>query len=561
MTLDYSSTRHELQDAPLPYRAGWELLIGLLKGGAVLCVDDAGDVVSALAPLCSLVCMLTTRPGAAGVDAARAASSGVQVFSLEQLDDKSADTQRFDGLVLHDPTGAVAARLRGGLPGLLDRLRPRLRNGAFIYVSGPNRFGVPRLAISARARGSRLTGGMLSRMMRREGWSVSGVHPLVVEGNGRLVEVLPAAGYTVQRNTGLWRERLKSVLWGRWFARWCAPAIAVVAWVSKPESSLLESIGSRLEAIGYPVGPWKQYLVLRSGKIIVTFDPRRGTAGNGWVVVATREPLAIARRTREAEVLTELRLCMPAAMSRMLPEALDRFALGGLECFVIGRMSGATADAVIPGLDKLTDAALSFLLDLHRATARETVIDSTNWGARIGWLFEQAIHRNPSVADALERMSKAMRRVMLGRSWVQVVTHGDFKIENVMYDPSTMSLTGVIDWEHALIAGMPYLDLAYLLTYNRMLRGQSWIEAMWDVLNHRAMSDDEQRLEQRYWDGVDVPEQSRGWLRAMAVVHHIGVRWHGLWTDNEAAALSLLLDNASAQLSAMTESRSFTTAT
>lgn len=560
MSLDYSSTRHELQDAPLPYRAGWELLIGLLKGGAVLCVDDGGEVVSALVPMCSLVCMLTTRPGAGGEDAARAVSSGIRVLSVDQLDDKGTDLPGFDGLVLHDPTGVVGTRLRGGLPSLLDRLRPRLRDGAFIYVAGPNRFGIPRLARSAKAKRSRLTGRMLCRMMRREGWAVSAVHPLVVESSGRLVEVLPTAGYTAQRNTGLWRERLKSLLWGRWFARWCAPAIAVVAWVSKPGNSLLESIGSRLGAIGYAVGDWKQYLVLRSGKIIVSFDPRRGAEGNGWVVVATREPLAIARRAREAEVLTELRLCLPTAISRMLPEPLDRFSLGGLECFVIGRIPGATADAVIPGLDKLTDEALSFLLDLHRATAREALIDDTNWGPRIGWLFEQATHRNPSVADALSRMATAMRPAMVGRSWVQVVTHGDFKIENVMYDPSTLSLTGVIDWEHALIAGMPYLDLAYLLTYNRMLRGQSWVGAMWDLLNHRALSDEEERLEQRYWEVVDVPVHSRSWLRAMAVVHHIGVRWHGLWTDDEAAALSLLLDNASAQLSASTKSRNLATA-
>ena len=554
--------QHDSIDSELPgatprYRAGWELLTGVLQGAAVLCVDDLGDVVLALAPLCAQVRVLLV-PVADRLQAASAAMNWATHVDAIDASDPDAyhppPSGMFDGLVLHDPTGRLDAALPGGIDAVLAHAGPMLRPGAFVYLAAPSKFAVggpsspvtvPRLRRRSRRRWMSL--------LRRYSVEHQTVHPLVIDDSGRLAEVLSARDYAMTRNHGQLRERAKSVFWGKFAARWFTPAIAIVGWIGSRGRPMHEQMTSTMRERGMNVDAWSRQLVLRSGKIIVTYPCGDPDAGPGWVVVATADALAIARRERESRILSQLHVQLPPALGDLLPVPVDRFKITGLECFVLERMPGVTADAVLPALHDVSANAAEFLFALHRATRGDVTMTEAGWLLRLGWIFDQAVLHNPAVASELRLLEASLRTKVIGMPWVDVVCHGDFKIENVMYDPKTWELTGVIDWEHAKLVGLPYIDLAYLIVYNRMLRGQSWIEAAHNLVLSTDIDEREQLLKWRYWEVADLPPLMVPLLRAIAPVHHIGCRWHGNWTPAEVLALRTMLGDCRTLVEAATD--------
>jgi len=531
----------ELHNAP-PWQEGWEMLLGPLGGRALVCLDDGGPAVTALAQRCARLRVLAADGRAADELSHRVRAQGwhhVEVVALQDL--AHAAPQVFDGLVVSDLSGRALARVRGGLPALLQQARPLLREGAFVLLATPNRFGLSRDRLARGFRGARAWPWYsLSSQLRRLGVRTPRVHPLLLNEYAGMTEAIAPTGYLATKNQGLTRERIKQWLWGPRAARWFAPALAAVGWIGEPQPGLIDAVALTLQSGGAEFH-WVQYLVLLSGKVIATFRPdtERETPR---VVVITRDPLAVARRVQEADSLRRLHAQLPAHLGALLPRVLDRFKLDGNDCFVLQHMRGVTADAVVPGLDRVTRTAQRFLLALHEVTCVKRVMDDEAWDGCLQPIFDSAVLRNPQAEGPLRRLEARMREHVLGHVWLDVCSHGDFKIENVMYDPQTFEITGVIDWEHAMLCGLPYIDMAYLLTYNRMLAGESWLQAARALLTGR-ISAEELAVEAEYWRATRLPERLVPVLRVLVVVHHIGCRWHGQWSSHASAELNALIED------------------
>jgi aminoglycoside phosphotransferase (APT) family kinase protein len=68
------------------------------------------------------------------------------------------------------------------------------------------------------------------------------------------------------------------------------------------------------------------------------------------------------------------------------------------------------------------------------------------------------------------------------------VVHGDFNPKNLLIDPETLGVTGVIDWEFAH-SGSPYSDLGNLLRFERDEDFVSGVLSGLDKLDHRTEVD------------------------------------------------------------------------
>jgi len=531
----------ELHNAP-PWQEGWEMLVGPLGGRAVLCLDDGGPAITALAQRCARLRVLCADAAAADALARRVRAQGWQHVEAVALDEPArAAPAQFDGLVVSDLSGRALARIGGGLRRLLGVARPQLRHGAFVLLATPNRFGLSRSRLLPGLRGVRAWPWFsLAAQLRRLGVRAPRVHPLLLNEHAGMTEAIAPTGYLPTKNQGLTRERIKQWLWGPRAARWFAPALAAVGWIGEPQPGLIDAVALTLQSGGAEFH-WVQYLVLLSGKVIATFKPdsERETPR---VVVVTRDPLAVARRTQEAQSLAQLHARLPPHLGALLPRVLDRFKLDGNDCFVLQHMRGVTADALVPGLDRVTRTAQRFLLALHEVTCVKRVMDDEAWDGCLQPIFDSAVLRNPPAEGPLRRLETRMRALVIGHVWLDVCSHGDFKIENVMYDPQSFEVTGVIDWEHAMLCGLPYIDMAYLLTYNRMLAGESWLQAARALLTGRIDAA-EQAVEAEYWRATRLPERLVPVLRALVVVHHIGCRWHGQWSREAATALNALIED------------------
>ncbi len=536
-----------------PVQAGWELLLGPLTGKSVVCLDDGGTVIAALAQRCQRVLLVSATPERAAQNAAHAADRGwshVEVVAQQTLADSISvlGSGRFDGLVVCALADRRSASFPGSFTPALEQARALLRDGAFVLVAATNRWGLSRDSIgSGFSRRGAWSWLSLSRLVRSLGAQDTVVYPVLTDDRTRITEVIAPSGYRATKNVGAAIEVAKQWLWGARTARWFAPALVCVAWIGPAPTKLIDRVA---DALPHPLGRprWVQCLVLMSGKVIASFDSGAEHDARR-VVVVTRDGLAVERRTHEADVLRQLAVALPASLSALLPAVLDRFALDGNECFVLQHIPGVTADSVVPELDRVTQKAVQFLLALHQATCTKRVMSAEGFASVLAPIFASAIKRNHIVAAELRQLELLVFERLVGQTWVAVCSHGDFKIENVIYDPRSFEITGVIDWEHAMLDGLPYIDLVYLLTYNRMLRGQSWAVAARSLLMGQT-SAEEEALKARYWKAFGFEDRLAPILRTLAIVHHIGVRWHGQWAGKMKEELVALLHTCVALLQA-----------
>lgn len=170
-------------------------------------------------------------------------------------------------------------------------------------------------------------------------------------------------------------------------------------------------------------------------------DLRRPTAGSPGVLVTERLPgVALDRILREE------------------PPGLDWRRLGTALGRVLGSLSGIPF--LRPGL--FTDATLA-------VESADMVGDLHDWADR---------HRDSSrIATwaeddwrALEALVDDAQRLLDDRSAgtppCTVLVHSDFNPKNILVDPVTCDVTGLVDWEFSH-AGSPYTDIGNLTRFDR----------------------------------------------------------------------------------------------
>ena len=468
------------------------------------------------------------------------ADSGVTTARWQSLDSllddagaAGSDEPRFDGLVIHDPQGLVVHR--GNWPRLADLLRklPRLlRPGAFVYLGTPNPASLSRAIAVLRRDGQTaqyplVATGLLMEALISAGFSNLQVHSYLASGTA-LAEVIPPRGYRASKNRERLAERVKELLLGRAGSRRFASAHGVLACAGPRVASTLDQVFAHVAAAPYYQGRAtpvvKNYLLFPGSKAIVTFGPQDRDDFD-LVAILTSDALAIERRNAETAILSELAK-LPAAVARVVPRPVDQIAIGKTRCYLLSRIPGVTLDLKSSALDQVTARALDFVIDLHRASSQRTVMNEANYHELFGALIEAAQQRLPAVASELQALYAPLRACVLGTELPIVWMHGDYKVENVMYDPRQRSLTGVIDWELARPRGLPLLDPLYLLIYNRQIRGEQHYQSIEGLLWPQQRSDLEHAALCRYREQVGLAASLEPALCAMFVVHHIGCRLH-----------------------------------
>jgi hypothetical protein len=236
--------------------------------------------------------------------------------------------------------------------------------------------------------------------------------------------------------------------------------------------ALLGPILARIAAAGHPeAANWVAQRTQLSGtQVAVTVvGPPGGPAAAIVKIPAT--PDGIASQLREAAALGalegeaglgEFRALIPAGLAR-------------------GQVEGRafSAEAAMPGVDgrrlmdtveraaEVSAAAAAAIAGLHRATGSPVTPDAAVLDR---WIGERAARLAPAAADrgAVGRLEETLRRWWQGRPLTASWVHGDFWPGNVMFDPATLAVTGIIDWEWAAPGEPPALDLLNLVINARM---------------------------------------------------------------------------------------------
>jgi hypothetical protein len=518
-------------------RNGWTYLLPPLCERRVLLMNADVSRSLSLSRLCQEAAMVWDARIPA-LQRPPAESAGHRWHSVDEL--LAQQSLPFDAAILHDPEGRLlGAQAWPRVLQLLSHLRSAMPANAFVYVGMRQAWSPQRLVAWVSSRRERSPcGNKVRRLLsvrrvrhdlRRAGFGHVDVHPYIMWGD-TMAEVVPASGYRASKNRESRRERIKEMLLGRTGMHTLAPAYGVVAGSDRLSPGMVELFEQRLDTAKPPAQQadrprpvLSQHLVFPGNKAIIAMGPPG--EGGGAVGVFVGDDLALERRRAESSLLTALAE-LPAPLARLIPKVLDQWSVGKTTVFVMNRLPGVSLDIAADVLDEVTGKALDFVIDLHRASAVPCTMDASVHAARIGVLLAAAAARNPPLAAELRSLEEPLQARLSGLNIPKVWQHGDYKVENVLYDQRTRSLTGVIDWELATRDGLPLLDPLYLIVYNRMIRGDNGLTALREVLLEQRLTAFEQACVTRYMRATGLTEAAWQPLCTVFIAHHIGHRIH-----------------------------------
>lgn len=346
-------------------------------------------------------------------------------------------------------------------------------------------------------------------------------YPYLLEDD-RVLEVLSERGYVSVKDSTLWRERVKEWCYGRYGAAHLAPGYGIVACKQKIRSSLIDAMATRLGSLPETDVTSMQMMrcqVVPGAKVFLSFGSGKGRNGR-YIVVYTCNALSISRREEEAELLRRMAPRVPE-LALKLPRVISTGNIGVYRYFVISEFSGMTIDRVCPGAQVALRNAAGFLIDLHRLTANSC----DNCGVLIARLFRHAVDRYPVLQGEIMQLADIVLARWPEHGCITVWQHGDYKLENLIVDPKSFSVVGVIDWELSCEAGLPLLDMLHLIAYSHGIEhGLPYEDIFCQVVLSWRFSSEENALLDEYLAGIGYSVADTVIWAALYLIHDIGIR-------------------------------------
>lgn len=382
-------------------------------------------------------------------------------------------------------------------------------------------------------------------ILKRYGFTSSRVYPVLLREGGS-EEIVFQSKYKSNENTLGLKEKLKEVLLGKLGLWLFSSAYCLVATREKIVSNIdqfLDYLNHRtLKPISVPDARniYKFVSLLLPRKIILTIGDKKGPK---YVVIGSRWKLVAERRDKESRILMEmeqegLRDCV------RFPKYLGSDVWQGVRYFVQEAIEGITIDVEQPGLGLVTEEAISIMKKIHHRTVKKIILSEVTYKEVVGWIFEIARgkHKNIEGLDSLTKTLEVyVKNILWGEELKIARMHGDFKIENVIINPDTRRIEGIIDWEHSRSSGLPSLDVWYLLIYNRhMCEGGNIYETMKTMCLENELSQMERETLRSHCLDMEYNEKTASAMKCIFILHHMVCR---MTHDYEKAEIEILIRN------------------
>lgn len=509
---------------------GWHVLLGENVSGRLLCVDflpgepsEFFRLLGAEVHTLDLSTVVSNSPDESPIDKLS------HMLNLDWL--VHGEVAGFDGFILHD----LASRLLNTLdPSAISRMllavHRLLKPGGFCYLGFRNARSLFRQEQRNTIAGGKdmLRPAGVRRLLAGAGFYPAGIrlHAYLLD-KGTVLEVLPKRGYISVKNSNMLREKIKGWCYGRFGSRYFAPAYGAVGFKEHAIQSLVERLALQLQMLPEIAGAQLQMMrcQILLGKVIFSFGSDPEECGR-LVVVYSNDARSIARREAESAILSRLALRLPV-LSEKIPRFIARGSLGVYHYFAISEFPGMTIDRPCPGAAIAKSNAASWLSTLHQSTAERCKASPEIFDEIVANLFRHAVARYPTLQKDIDLVARAVQRRGIERDWMTVWQHGDFKLENLILNPRTLTIVAVIDWELSRERGLPLLDLLYLIVYDRNVSLGLALEDIYlaEILTWKFVQTDKQLLNE-YLSTLGLNVDDPTMWAAIYMIHDIGIRRH-----------------------------------
>jgi ubiquinone/menaquinone biosynthesis C-methylase UbiE len=177
--------------------------------------------------------------------------------------------------------------------------------------------------------------------------------------------------------------------------------------------------------------------------------------------ILVRLPLTSRAQMRMTVEAANLRM-IASPQRPLIPQPIAEGEYQGQAYLATRTFPGITGLKFLKNHEKLPAAlrqATDFLIGFHRDTQREQVCNDQWVRDNFDWLVDSVCERGVDVTE----LKTLCRHDLLGKRVLNVTSHGDFSLQNLLFDPHTIKLTGVVDWDLAEQQGWPFQDMIHLL--------------------------------------------------------------------------------------------------
>ncbi|WP_136514436.1 phosphotransferase family protein [Geomonas edaphica] len=226
---------------------------------------------------------------------------------------------------------------------------------------------------------------------------------------------------------------------------------------------------------------------LRLRGALVLFLKERGRPG-GMIARLVSDPALASTLGKNAAFLTSLRDATAGcdAVTALLPHPLLNRCVDGSSVFVESLLPGVIAWKVVSSDngEGIALQAADFLVAMRDASSQRVILRERTLDELIPTrLAEEGVSGDREVADGFARVAHALRQGLADRELGLGCSHGDFGYGNILVDPGSARLTGVIDWDTARLSELPGVDFYnFLLQRSRIEKGSGLFSAWQDLV-------------------------------------------------------------------------------
>lgn len=518
----------------LGQQVGWKFLLDLTHRGSALNVDTSHGLSSiSLAGHFDKVYAVTfDQHRSEEIRRAIKSHGAKNVFVITLAHPSSLPflSRCFDAVILHHLDEALPPNVmrdqdqaRTALCQLIREASRVLSSSGQLYVSAKNRWGYDHLFKRPNDRGYVLP-KTIEKIMKQAGFRSQKTY-FLYPGIDHISEIMGFSDAPVQ-DAVTRQESFKLGLLRNRFFRWLSPAFGIVAYKGTPGPSFIERIVEEVNR--HPDVPdevkhcskIKRYLILECKVVLLIGRPQSSPSE-----VAVHLPLsplakiAVAQLRNQAAILSDLKHS-GARIQDYVPTFYFEGELAGRPYFVMEAMRGISVDLPIHPLRRVIEEAADLLIQFHQDTLTLSFIDAEIFQRffldPLNTLSEALGHPSAGVRE----IEHYLRETLIGQTIPLVWEHGDFYHENLLMDPTTFRITGVIDWEMSRRQGLPLLDLLCLFTRSEILFEQKDLSSVFrDKILSRQFSDAEEGMLDRYLETIPVSRQLILPLAVMFWIH------------------------------------------
>lgn len=298
---------------------------------------------------------------------------------------------------------------------------------------------------------------------------------------------------------------------------------------------------------GLGLNSLRSRIIAKQGTTIIIADNR--------VIRLPHDEMNRKRCMTNRDMLIRLR---KTRIAHLTPSFIGEGEIRGQFYFCETRLPGAGIDIPISRMDDMVNKAAGLITDFHKDTARDIIVDEAYFKNLFSKEFSKlSQYLNEEYKVKLNRIEAYVKEQLFYKKLKTVWMHGDYKIENILFDTKTWQIKGIIDWDLSRIEGLPLLDIFYLLAY----KDSSLItkQGVANILKNRYIKQDfsplEKPLIEKYLNSLSIDKEFLMPLLAAFWLQHISCRYSTSLTCTRPDRSKWLHENVYDVIDAMTEQK------